>query len=157
MKTLYNLRLFVIALMALVSTGAFAQDELPIPLTFLSDGGTQDININESNVAWKLTCDAQWVKISPAEATGPAKVTVTVDANPTEEERQADLVLDTGYGFVNHLFVIKQKGKVGAGISGPAVSNSRRSSDVRTLTGMKVNSGNLRRGIYIVNGKKVVR
>ena len=157
MKTLYNLRLFVIAVMALMATGAFAQDELPIPLDFSSEGGTQTININETNVSWKLTCDAQWVHITPAEGTGPATVTVSVDANATEKNRDAILVLDTGYGFVNNLFVIKQKAKVGTDITGPTTMSSKRSNDVRTLSGMKMRNGNLRRGLYIINGKKVLK
>lgn len=157
MKTLYNIRLFVIAVMAMMATGAFAQDELPIPLNFNSEGGTQTININETNVAWKLTCDAQWVHISPAEGTGPATVTLTVDANATEKERDAILVLDTGYGFVNNLFAIKQKAKVGTDITGPTTAVGKRSADIRTLSGMKVHNGNLRRGVYIINGKKVVK
>ena len=157
MKTIYNLRLFVIAVMALMATGAFAEDTLPVPLNFRSDGGTQNINISETTVSWKLTCDAEWVKISQAEGTGAATVTLTVDANATEKAREADLVLDTGYGFVNTLFVIKQAGKVSDGITPATSQGGKRTSDIRTLSGMKVRGGNLRHGVYIVNGKKVVK
>ena len=157
MKTLYNIRLFVIAVMALMATGAFAQDTLPVPLNFLSDGGTQAITIDETNVSWKLTCDAQWVHITPAEGTGAATVTLTVDANATGQAREANLVLDTGYGFVNAIFAIKQKGKVSVDITGPTNESGKRSNDIRTLSGMKMRNGNLRRGVYIINGKKVVK
>ena len=157
MKTLYNIRLFVIAVMALMATGAFAQDTLPVPLNFRSDGGTQAITIDETNVSWKLTCDAQWVHITPAEGTGAATVTLTVDANATGQAREANLVLDTGYGFVNTIFVLKQKGNVSTDITSPATVSGKRTNDIRTLSGMKMRNGNLRRGVYIVNGKKVVR
>ena len=66
-------------------------------------------------------------------------------------------MLDTGYGFVNNLFAIKQKAKVGTDITGPTTAVGKRSADIRTLSGMKVHNGNLRRGVYIINGKKVVK
>lgn len=157
MKTIYNLRLIVIAIIAMMATSAFAQDTLPVTLNFRSEGGTKPIDIDETTVTWKLICDASWVKLSPAEGTGAAQVTLTVEANPTEKVREAIITIDTGYGFVNDLFLVKQQGKVPAGISAPTTASDNRAPVVRTLSGMKVTGGNLRRGIYIVNGKKVIK
>ena len=81
MKTINTLRLFVITMIAMMATTAFAQDALPVTLNFRSEGGTQSINIAESNVNWKLTCDAPWVHLTPAEGKGAAEVTLVVNAN----------------------------------------------------------------------------
>jgi hypothetical protein len=158
MKTIYNLRLFMIAIIAMMATSAFAQDSLPVTLSFNSDGGTKSIDIAETPVNWKLTCDASWVHLSPAEGIGAAKVTITVDTNATESERNANILLDTGYGLVNNLFLVKQKGKVDAAITNPnSTTPQLHNSVIRTLSGMKVKATSQRHGIYIINGKKVMK
>ncbi len=157
MKAIYNLRLFIIAIIAMLATSASAQDTLPVTLNFRSMGGSKTIDIAETSVNWKLSCDATWVQLTPAEGSGAAIVTITVDANAAEQEREANIMIDTGFGLVTHLFILKQKGKVSADISQVNAGTSMRSNVVTTLSGMKMRSHDLRRGIYIVNGKKVVK
>ena len=157
MKTIYTIRLFVIAVIAMMTTSAFAQDALPVPLSFSSEGGIQSINISETNVNWKLTCEATWVQFSLSEGTGAANVTVTVAPNATEQEREAIIMLDTGYDLITNIFLVKQKGKIDASVTTVSADTSTRSTVVTTLSGTKVKGGSQRRGIYIVNGKKVIR
>lgn len=157
MKTIYNFRLFMIAIIAMMATSAFAQDPLPITLNFRSEGGTQTINIAETDVKWKLTCDASWVQFSLTEGTGAASVTLAVAPNTSEQEREAKILLDTGYGFVTNLFLVKQKGKIDASVTTVNADNPTRSNVITTLSGMKMKTNGQRRGIYIINGKKVIK
>ncbi len=158
MKTIYNIRLFMIAIIAMMATSAFAQDSLPVTLNFNSDGGTRAIDIADTPVSWKLTCDASWVQFSLTEGVGAAKVAITVAPNATDKEREANILLDTGFGLVTNLFVVKQKGKVDASITNPNSPTPQLPNSVfRTLSGMKVKAGSQRHGIYIINGKKVIK
>ncbi len=58
-------------------------------LAFAATGGTQKVTVN-SNVAWKASCEAEWVKVSPAEVTSTeltstiVKVTASTNSAPTE-------------------------------------------------------------------------
>lgn len=155
MKTFYNIRLFMIAIIAMMATSAFAQDSLPVTLNFNSNGGTRTIDIADTPVSWKLTCDASWVQFSLTEGVGAATVAFTVAPNVTNQDREANILLDTGFGLVTNLFLVKQKGKIDASITTP--NADKQATVIRTLSGMKVKANGQRRGIYIINGKKVIK
>lgn len=157
MSTIYNLRLFVITLIAMMATTVSAQDSLPIALPYPAEGATRSIDIAETTVSWKLTCDAPWISITPSEGTGAAKVDIIADTNESGQEREAVILIDTGIGDPTKLFLAKQKAKVDASVTTVNADTSTRSTVVTTLSGTKVKAGSQRRGIYIVNGKKVIR
>ncbi len=61
-------------------------------LAFESTGGTKKVTIT-STVAWKASCEADWVKVTPAEVTSTeltsTSVKVTASTNSTTTERSA--------------------------------------------------------------------
>ncbi len=61
-------------------------------LAFAATGGTQKVTVN-SNVAWNASCEAEWVKVSPAEVTSTELtstiVKVTASTNYAPAERSA--------------------------------------------------------------------
>ena len=59
-------------------------------------GGKVEFSVT-SNVAWTAVSDASWVTIEPASGKGgaPVKVTATVAANDTEQEKTANVTVKT--------------------------------------------------------------
>lgn len=66
-------------------------------LTFEESGitaekGTKDYELTiNSNLPWRIECDKDWVSFDPSYGPGDAKITVTVSANRTLEERSATI------------------------------------------------------------------
>ena len=113
MKKLYNL--FLMSLFSLFFLGACSSggDDIPEPdptpkpdpdkatistssLTAEAKGGTLTLSFT-TNKAWKASSDQTWCKLDKASGnSGNSTITLTVEANPNEQERTAKITVTAG-------------------------------------------------------------
>ena len=60
------------------------------------------------NQSWKATCSANWITLKDAEGRNSGNITITADANPSEDSRTATLVIS--YGGKSSYVTITQRG-----------------------------------------------
>ncbi len=74
-------------------------------LQFDDAAGTKTVNIT-ANVAWTITCDADWLSVTPASGNGNASLSVTVQANDSFIARNAIVFIQSIIGTVR-LYVVQ--------------------------------------------------
>lgn len=95
---------------ACTKTGPASLSLLTINLTFDSAGGSEQISV-QSNQSWSIRSNADWLTVTPesgAASDSYQMLTVTVQENPAEAERTAELTLTAGE--ITKLISVKQAG-----------------------------------------------
>ena len=82
----------------------------PESLTFDDKGGAKSVTV-KSNTSWKVSANAEWLTVTPANGTGDGTVTVQVVENPLAATRNGQLVVTTTDGSVVKNVAVVQTGK----------------------------------------------
>ena len=76
-----------------------------LDFSYLGESKYLNITINQS---WKATCSANWVTIKDPEGKNSGKITISAEANPSDESRSATVIIS--YGSKNDYVNITQQG-----------------------------------------------
>lgn len=99
-----------------LSAGLFSschedEDEVTVSqseVKFSADGGQQSIQIN-SNTKWTIIGTQNWLKVTPVQGTENGSITLTAEANTTDNERDCTLYINAGDASTT--IVVKQEWK----------------------------------------------
>lgn len=64
-----------------------------LDFSYLGESKYVSISINQS---WKATCSASWITLNDAEGKNSGKLTITADANPSEDSRTSTIIISHG-------------------------------------------------------------
>ena len=70
---------------------------------------TQQLQIS-SNIAWSLECSENWIKTNAYNGSGNVTISITIDENPSENERSGVITIRATNGITKTVLV-KQAGK----------------------------------------------
>ena len=82
----------------------------PESLQFDDKGGSLGVSV-KSNTAWKVTANAEWLSVTPANGTGDGTVTVQAAENPLAASRNGQVAITTADGSVVKNVAVVQTGK----------------------------------------------
>ena len=125
-----------------------------INMAFAPAGGTLSFNIS-SNIDWQISIpeEADWLTVNPDHGSGDGTVAVTAAPNATAQSRTARIIISGGD--------LTQTVTVNAfapdGITATTADTPQKQLQIFNLQGQKMNHRTMPHGIYIINGKKVLK
>lgn len=143
----------------------YAPPPIPSNLRFSPSGGTQHFTI-QATFDWTISVEGSngWLAVTPfsKEVSGNevSEVTVNVSTNTGYSRKATITILHNE--FIKQIIDIFQNGNIESGISNQVIIEQENDdNNVFNLSGRKVCSlksmGELPHGVYVVNGKKIIK